>query len=110
MPPRSCFANKHKTAYANGHLFLSVCVLFFFQAEDGIRDWSVTGVQTCALPILFGPIRCTARIAQAEASVCERAAWASPFEGSPASVRDVEALDLDGCSADLNGLDRKSVV
>src|SRR5258706_2871503 len=24
---------------------------FRFQAEDGIRDWSVTGVQTCALPI-----------------------------------------------------------
>src|SRR5438093_5171232 len=24
---------------------------FFFQAEDGIRDWSVTAVQTCALPI-----------------------------------------------------------
>src|SRR5262249_59694140 len=24
---------------------------FFFQAEDGIRAWSVTGVQTCALPI-----------------------------------------------------------
>src|SRR5437016_14460570 len=24
---------------------------FFFQAEDGIRGWSVTGVQTCALPI-----------------------------------------------------------
>src|SRR5256885_12375752 len=28
-------------------------VLFFFQAEDGIRDYKVTGVQTCALPI-FG--------------------------------------------------------
>src|SRR5437762_11631610 len=26
-------------------------VFFFFQAEDGIRDTSVTGVQTCALPI-----------------------------------------------------------
>src|SRR5262249_56401361 len=26
-------------------------VVVFFQAEDGIRDWSVTGVQTCALPI-----------------------------------------------------------
>ena len=26
-------------------------IFFFFQAEDGIRDWSVTGVQTCALPI-----------------------------------------------------------
>src|SRR5256885_4846399 len=27
------------------------CWLFFFQAEDGIRDYKVTGVQTCALPI-----------------------------------------------------------
>src|ERR1019366_10647907 len=27
------------------------CLFFFFQAGDGIRDWSVTGVQTCALPI-----------------------------------------------------------
>src|SRR5688572_31998870 len=33
-----------------------VCVLFFFffQAEDGIRDLTVTGVQTCALPISSG--------------------------------------------------------
>src|SRR5260370_1063307 len=30
-----------------------VSVFFFFQAEDGIRDSSVTGVQTCALPICF---------------------------------------------------------
>src|SRR5690349_2626586 len=29
-----------------------VCQFFFFQAEDGIRDLYVTGVQTCALPIL----------------------------------------------------------
>src|SRR2546430_12304338 len=27
-------------------------IFFFFQAEDGIRDLTVTGVQTCALPIL----------------------------------------------------------
>src|SRR5256884_3883724 len=27
--------------------------VFFFQAEDGIRDVAVTGVQTCALPIYF---------------------------------------------------------
>src|SRR5256885_9131017 len=26
-------------------------LVFFFQAEDGIRDYKVTGVQTCALPI-----------------------------------------------------------
>src|SRR2546429_3256006 len=31
---------------------MSVSVFFFFQAEDGIRDVAVTGVQTCALPIL----------------------------------------------------------
>src|SRR5262249_58787298 len=37
-----------------------VYVFFFFQAEDGIRDWSVTGVQTCALPI---------------SSACVRACW-----------------------------------
>src|SRR5205823_7151815 len=30
----------------------SGCLYFFFQAEDGIRDKLVTGVQTCALPIL----------------------------------------------------------
>src|SRR5205085_5320391 len=29
---------------------------FFFQAEDGIRDLTVTGVQTCALPIFNGPV------------------------------------------------------
>ena len=28
-----------------------IVVFFFFQAEDGIRDHCVTGVQTCALPI-----------------------------------------------------------
>src|SRR5690606_40712834 len=30
-----------------------IIVIFFFQAEDGIRDFHVTGVQTCALPILI---------------------------------------------------------
>src|SRR5256886_15923364 len=29
----------------------TLCRFFFFQAEDGIRDLTVTGVQTCALPI-----------------------------------------------------------
>src|SRR2546422_7597952 len=32
---------------------------FFFQAEDGIRDVAVTGVQTCALPILRSQIAAT---------------------------------------------------
>src|SRR5438046_8033876 len=37
--------------------FVLFVFFFFFQAEDGIRDWSVTGVQTCALPISGSPKR-----------------------------------------------------
>ena len=33
-------------------VFFVFVFFFFFQAEDGIRDIGVTGVQTCALPIL----------------------------------------------------------
>src|SRR5260221_7688548 len=36
-------------------------LFFFFQAEDGIRDHCVTGVQTCALPI-SGAISCTTNL------------------------------------------------
>src|SRR2546429_3026697 len=32
-------------------MFVFIFFFFFFQAEDGIRDVAVTGVQTCALPI-----------------------------------------------------------
>src|SRR3712207_4815422 len=35
-------------------IIVSYVLFFFFQAEDGIRDIGVTGVQTCALPILKG--------------------------------------------------------
>src|SRR2546429_6455873 len=38
---------------------LYICLVFFFfffQAEDGIRDVAVTGVQTCALPIFSPPL------------------------------------------------------
>src|SRR2546430_4662545 len=33
------------------YIVLFIVFFFFFQAEDGIRDLTVTGVQTCALPI-----------------------------------------------------------
>src|SRR2546430_7467074 len=36
--------------------FENLKMFFFFQAEDGIRDLTVTGVQTCALPI-YDPVR-----------------------------------------------------
>src|SRR5438093_4500314 len=38
----------YMTHYTCGELNVR---FFFFQDDDGIRDWSVTGVQTCALPI-----------------------------------------------------------
>src|SRR5690348_11681230 len=38
-------------ATATRFLWVVACLFFFFQAEDGIRDGRVTGVQTCALPI-----------------------------------------------------------
>src|SRR5574339_231584 len=43
---------------------------FFFQAEDGIRDRLVTGVQTCALPIFAGSFGRTD-------TVCSPACWIS---------------------------------
>src|SRR3989475_6390102 len=38
-------------------MYLSFFFFFFFQAEDGIRDLTVTGVQTCALPIYPRPVQ-----------------------------------------------------
>src|SRR2546430_11682478 len=47
-------------------------MFFFFQAEDGIRDLTVTGVQTCALPILAGDFsRVSPRLAE---DICKAAA------------------------------------
>src|SRR5256885_5304977 len=43
---------------------ISLLFFFFFQAEDGIRDYKVTGVQTCALPI------CSQRMLAQHGIVC----------------------------------------
>src|SRR5689334_24752226 len=53
---------------------------FFFQAEDGIRDGTVTGVQTCALPISTG----------AEVAL-QRGADFVVFDGSGAAIPPVAA-------------------
>src|SRR5260370_32044825 len=49
-------ARHHFVVSARGNL-ANGRLVFFFQAEDGIRDSSVTGVQTCALPISVRPPR-----------------------------------------------------
>src|SRR5205823_7603830 len=47
--------SRYQYVYSYHFLFLLILIFmfffFFFQAEDGIRDKLVTGVQTCALPI-----------------------------------------------------------
>src|ERR1039457_5290659 len=59
-------------------------LFFFFQAEDGIRDYKVTGVQTCALPILSPPnikgVRC-----QLSEGCCFSARTGSPGSQMPGS-------------------------
>src|SRR5437016_896714 len=47
----SCLPIHHSLSRHTANSTLSDFFFFFFQAEDGIRDWSETGVQTCALPI-----------------------------------------------------------
>src|SRR5256884_64891 len=46
-----CCAGRQNPAAGDFHDRVLFCFFFFFQAEDGIRDVAVTGVQTCALPI-----------------------------------------------------------
>src|SRR5256885_14976132 len=43
-----------------------VVVVFFFQAEDGIRDYKVTGVQTCALPISLQVVKAVTSFPEAK--------------------------------------------
>src|SRR6266853_3451700 len=52
--------------------------VFFFQAEDGIRDLTVTGVQTCALPI--------SRVVRPAADRCAKAPTAGPSHRAPARI------------------------
>ena len=49
---------------SEGVVRLSSRSSFFFQAEDGIRDVAVTGVQTCALPICVDVSRLETRLKQ----------------------------------------------
>src|SRR5262249_62222755 len=59
----------HDSAAPRSRVFVGL--LFFFQAEDGIRDWSVTGVQTCALPI------CRTRETARQCSIARKRALAA---------------------------------
>src|SRR5688500_20069519 len=45
-------------------------VSFFFQAEDSIRDYKVTGVQTCALPILSARAGMLTKFSRPPGAIC----------------------------------------
>src|SRR5436309_9596966 len=61
---------------------------FFFQAEDGIRDFHVTGVQTCALPISSNRMRPVCkRPAAPSVRGCPRINWAAPLRADRKSTR-----------------------
>src|SRR5688572_30883203 len=86
--------------------FLFLCFFFFFfffQAEDGIRDLTVTGVQTCALPISarsrLAPIPGASRWRASPTTPASRAASRSPPMPCPSWSR-----------AATSWSDRKSVV
>src|SRR6266436_8284251 len=61
---------------------------FFFQAEDGIRDVAVTGVQTCALPIW--PLTCSSSKSWIFSGNCSR----TPRETAILSARDRKSTRL----------------
>src|SRR5256886_5855518 len=87
---------------------LLIC-FFFFQAEDGIRDLTVTGVQTCALPIYRGVRECARR----QANQLRGAGGAARLRRwrrrpGPAARRGPDGEPPGGGSP--AGLDRKSVV
>src|SRR5260370_24676864 len=85
-------------------------IFFFFQAEDGIRDSSVTGVQTCALPISIQNLdNLSKRAAEALLDFCEAErltfiAWFPHGDGSACATwrsarRAVKAIRRDYSSA-----------
>src|SRR2546430_11696872 len=82
-----------RESYADESLLvtLSVILFFFFQAEDGIRDLTVTGVQTCALPIFFAAAsgeneNAGTRVGTSPVSFETRIASASPSSPSGSST------------------------
>src|SRR5256885_6949822 len=67
---------------------------FFFQAEDGIRDYKVTGVQTCALPISDVP----------PDAICENGTFVAIASGAPFASLTVTNTDVAAalCGIDVN--------
>src|SRR5256885_2759557 len=82
---------------------------FFFQAEDGIRDYKVTGVQTCALPICSS----NSSVNLNENAVAMVASFSCFTSGVPQGVISLPATSGHGPrvrGGETPPIDRKSVV
>src|SRR6266568_8278939 len=88
-------------------LFTSLFV-FFFQAEDGIRDGTVTGVQTCALPISADPAA-TAAVTRDEHKLRDHADAPQTVMAADAVEIDTTRLSLDGVISRIVGLAQQRV-
>src|SRR2546425_13373677 len=78
-----------------------MCFFFFFQAEDGIRDKLVTGVQTCALPISAIPLDARAGESRAQGHDYEGLSLGTrPGQGKESDVSDGS---LRHCSSEGGG-------
>src|SRR5690606_39964023 len=62
------------------------CCFFFFQAEDGIRDFHVTGVQTCALPISVEHVMAALRALRIDNAVVQLDGEEPPFADGAAAA------------------------
>src|SRR2546426_12492371 len=75
---------------------------FFFQAEDGIRDYKVTGVQTCALPICRRRHRGDVGRAAAAWRAADRRCGGHDL-GAHGALREIGRASCKGKSVDLGG-------
>src|SRR2546430_9678306 len=77
--------SRRKSACRRSHGVSVLCLCFFFQAEDGIRDLTVTGVQTCALPISYRDLLTSPRWMRAYNAGArpQRLLWASTGTKDP---------------------------
>src|SRR5947209_11238980 len=85
-------------------------LFFFFQAEDGIRDIGVTGVQTYALPISFfasQSVKPADRVLLASHNAPE---WGISYFGVLKAGATCVPVDPESSTEELVNLDRKSVV
>src|SRR5256886_8239718 len=92
----------------NASVYIQVDVFvffFFFQAEDGIRDLTVTGVQTCALPISAPALEYADAIARPSPRVAPVTRATRPDRSNKSRASASSGIDRCARSA---GVDRKS--